>query len=532
MGEFKIEARSHKLKIFFLFVLIFLTYIPHFNTFPIWDNNEGYYIETPKEMIINHNYIISTFNYTFRMNKPPFSYWFVILFYKIFGISITSERIGILFVFFIILFLVYKFGFFITNDRYLSIFIVAILAFSPRYFLLAHKDIINLLLDFFIISSLYFFYRFYKEGKRLNLTFFYISLSLGFLTKGPVAILIPSLSIFFFLLFIKKLKFLKKLISFEMFLFPILVLPYYYRLYQIDGFYFIKRFFLFENVLRYTEKSFGPHRNFLYYIKVFFIDFFPWSIFFIYSLKFIKRDRSEKNIFLLISFIVPILFFSFSKNKQEYYIISSYPFAAIYMCEFLIGEEVILPGLLKKISLIFLFTFVFVYLTLSYLLVSRDSIYIVIFFIFLFFSYLLYFRKKRFSPVHLLILLIPFYIVFQNFVFVKLAKYRPIPQVAKKILEKKGNFIVFNCGRNFPSLVYYLNRRVEFLDEDEEVFIKNFMNWRKGILLSDEKVYLSLKKMGLKFKLLGKYKFLETKGKIIFKLLKSKKYRYLYLISN
>src|SRR5262245_5334225 len=61
----------------------------------LWDSNEAFYAETPREMIESHEYINPTFNYHPRLNKPPLSYWVVIPFYKLFGVSETSERLPI-----------------------------------------------------------------------------------------------------------------------------------------------------------------------------------------------------------------------------------------------------------------------------------------------------------------------------------------------------------------------------------------------------------------------------------------------------
>ena len=61
----------------------------------MWDSNESFYAETPREMIEAHDYINPTFNYRPRLNKPPLSYWIVVPFYKLFGVSETAERLPI-----------------------------------------------------------------------------------------------------------------------------------------------------------------------------------------------------------------------------------------------------------------------------------------------------------------------------------------------------------------------------------------------------------------------------------------------------
>src|SRR5690349_15277677 len=49
----------------------------------IWDANEAFYVETPREMIERGDFVLPTFNYELRVNKPVLSYWIVAVFYKL-----------------------------------------------------------------------------------------------------------------------------------------------------------------------------------------------------------------------------------------------------------------------------------------------------------------------------------------------------------------------------------------------------------------------------------------------------------------
>ena len=61
----------------------------------IWDANEAFYVETPREMMAAHDYINPSFNYLPRFNKPVLSYWIVAAFYKVFGVSVGVQRLPI-----------------------------------------------------------------------------------------------------------------------------------------------------------------------------------------------------------------------------------------------------------------------------------------------------------------------------------------------------------------------------------------------------------------------------------------------------
>ena len=61
----------------------------------IWDANEAFYVETPRQMVLTGDYVTPMFNGAERLNKPVLSYWIVAGLYHLFGISVGVERIAI-----------------------------------------------------------------------------------------------------------------------------------------------------------------------------------------------------------------------------------------------------------------------------------------------------------------------------------------------------------------------------------------------------------------------------------------------------
>src|SRR3954462_10093095 len=81
-----------------LFVLLVASILPYFVDLggsSIWDANEAFYVETPREMLERGDFISPTFNYQPRLNKPVLSYWIVAGFYRIFGVSVGVQRLPI-----------------------------------------------------------------------------------------------------------------------------------------------------------------------------------------------------------------------------------------------------------------------------------------------------------------------------------------------------------------------------------------------------------------------------------------------------
>src|SRR6188508_3530323 len=61
----------------------------------IWDANEAFYVETPREMLEANDFLNPNFNYLPRFNKPVLSYWIVAAVYKAVGVSVTAQRFAI-----------------------------------------------------------------------------------------------------------------------------------------------------------------------------------------------------------------------------------------------------------------------------------------------------------------------------------------------------------------------------------------------------------------------------------------------------
>src|SRR4029434_3029015 len=81
-----------------LALLLTLAIVPYFLDLggsSIWDANEAFYVETPREMMEQRDYVTPTFNYEPRLNKPVLSYWIVAFFYRVFGVSVAVQRVPI-----------------------------------------------------------------------------------------------------------------------------------------------------------------------------------------------------------------------------------------------------------------------------------------------------------------------------------------------------------------------------------------------------------------------------------------------------
>ncbi|MDQ3418878.1 MAG: glycosyltransferase family 39 protein [Acidobacteriota bacterium] len=308
----------------------------------IWDANEAFYVETPREMIERGDYVFPTFNYEPRVNKPVLSYWIVAGFYRVFGVSVAVQRIpiaigGVLLV--VIAFFLGRLAYPDQADRETvmkaGLWAALGLAVSPRLLMFSRRIFIDIYITLFMAATLLFFAlaERYPERRRLFLALMYVSVGLGVLTKGPVAVALPGLAFLIYLVVHRELRRVRQMmIPAGIAIVLAIVVPWYAALYQRDGWTHITSFFVGENLGRFSDGiGVDTDRGPFFYLGVLFSDGFPWA-FMLFSAATLwwqqhRAPRSTQHSaprkiqgLLFIWILAITLFFSFSASKQDLYI--------------------------------------------------------------------------------------------------------------------------------------------------------------------------------------------------------------------
>lgn len=315
-------------------------YVIRLGASSLWDSNEAFYAETPREMIESHDYINPTFNFRPRLNKPPVSYWLVVPFYESLGVSEAAERLAIVFGAMIMIVTAYGLGRLAFSVE--AGLLAAIgLAAAPRFLMFSRRIMIDVYLAMFMTLALLMFILAEKRPgrRRLFLILMYAFIGLGVITKGPVAVALPVAALVIYLSVYRQFNRLRELmLPTGFFIVAAIVLPWYLAIYYQHGWTHIEAFILKDNLSRYTQQVWGPRRGFFFYMPVMFGDFFPWSLFLIPCLLFAARrlwagkdppaSQPRPAVLLAIWMIVIVVFFSLSKSKEDLYILPIYPAAA------------------------------------------------------------------------------------------------------------------------------------------------------------------------------------------------------------
>ena len=331
----KTAITRERLTLAIILALAVAPYLIGLGSSSLWDSNEAFYAETPREMIESADYINPSFNYQPRFNKPPLSYWVVILSYKAFGVSELAERIPIALGAIVLVATAFALARIIFSYE-AALLSATALAIAPRFLMFSRRILIDVYLAMFMALALLFFVlaERHPERRRLFLVLMYAAIGFGILTKGPVAILLPAAAFIIYMAVFRELKKVRRMMPmWGAAIVALIVLPWSVAVYAEHGWLYIKSFLLLDNVSRYTEGNWGPSRGPLFYLQVALGDMFPWSLFLPSALWIrIRRtmdDESARSATLLVIWIaVIIFFFSLSRSKEDLYILPIFPAAA------------------------------------------------------------------------------------------------------------------------------------------------------------------------------------------------------------
>jgi 4-amino-4-deoxy-L-arabinose transferase-like glycosyltransferase len=516
-----ISDRSSKLALLVLLAGSLLLFFVDLGGSAIWDANEAFYVETPREMIERGDFIFPTFNYEPRVNKPVLSYWIVAAFYKLFGVSVAVQRIPIAIGGMAIVIITFFLGRLTLADRGAAaaagLWAAMGMAVSPRLVMFSRRIFIDIYITLFMAAALLFFAlaECHPHRRRLFLSLMYVAVGLGVLTKGPVAAALPGLVFFIYLLVHRELRrATQMMIPWGMVIVLAIVAPWYAALYQRDGWAPIVSFFVGENIGRFSEGiGYDTGRGPLFYVGVLFSDGFPWSILLFAALGAWWRsgrttpsppsgnirsgptaygpERSQALLWIWIATIV--LFFSFSASKQDLYIYPVMPAVAALGGAVITGRLPGARGLAATIGLLLAAGGAGVF----YVFRASDNVYrldgvalVASIAIVGGVAALLLSLLDRWR-VGLLAFLAAGVVL--NWVLVlrvlpSFEKYKPVPPITR-FLETRltPEDVVAHYSLALPSMVYYLRRHVD-VTYDHDTFLRIMEQPRRvfGVLWTEE----------------------------------------------
>jgi 4-amino-4-deoxy-L-arabinose transferase-like glycosyltransferase len=189
-------------------------------------------------------------------------------------------------------------------------------------------------LTFFIAVALCSFYTITQaadsRARKLHSLLMYAAMGAGTLVKGPIALAIPAMVIFFYLMLTRKWSLLKALhLPLGVLVYFAIVTPWYLWVEARNPGYL--RYFLWEeHVLRFVTPRFSRTESWYYFFAVLAVGFLPWTLSLPLTIRSAwQRRLNPANTFLTLWAVLPFVFFSVSNAKLPHYILPIFPALAL-----------------------------------------------------------------------------------------------------------------------------------------------------------------------------------------------------------
>ncbi len=307
---------------------------------PLNDSTEARYGEIARKMLETGNWVTPQHDYGVPFwAKPPLSTWLSAISMKCFGVNEFAARLPELLLSIGVLWLVW--GLVKKRSGHAAAMVsILVLSSSMYFFLNAGAVMTDPSLLFCTTLSMVSFWYALNEGSKVWSYLFFAGLGLGLLAKGPIAVVLVGLPIFFWVLLRNSWKALwQKLPWFSGVLVVLIIALPWYLLAENRTPGFLNYFIVGEHLHRFltpgwTGDKYGmahhAHWGMIWIYAV--AGIFPWSLI---GLRWIARywrqlpELSRENdgwgSYLVISSVAPLVFFTFSSNIIYPYVIPALP---------------------------------------------------------------------------------------------------------------------------------------------------------------------------------------------------------------
>jgi len=312
---------------------------------PLSVPSEARYAEIPREMLATGDWLTPRINGVKYFEKPPLVYWLVALAEAAFGRSEFVVRLwtaafgvgGCL--------LVYLAGARLSTRRAGWLAAVA-MATSLLYFELSRQTLLDMPVTFFLTATFVAFVLGIRESpdsraRSWAMYLMYAAAAAATMTKGLIGIVLPGLVVFVWLAVTGRWSELRHVrLPSGTLLFLALAAPWHAAV-GLENPEFYWFYFVHEHVLRFATPEAGRGQPFWFFVPILIAGWLPWCVFLPQALTEAVqtwwRDRLNRTteLFVLLWFLLPFLFFSASHSKLIPYALPFFPPLALMLGDWL-----------------------------------------------------------------------------------------------------------------------------------------------------------------------------------------------------
>jgi 4-amino-4-deoxy-L-arabinose transferase-like glycosyltransferase len=308
---------------------------------------EVYFMTGARSMVERSDWLIPFYRGNPFFDKPALTYWLVAGAYRVFGVKPEAARLVPLLSALLCLVVTIRLG---TRlfDRRSALAGGVVLATTLPFLNFGRIVMSDMPLTLCTTAAVAFVIRALSpRPPALIYPVIGAVLGLGFLTKGPIALVLPGLAILPFVIGMRRQasKPSMKAIALALCCFTATGLIWYGLVVARFGWEPLGYFFLRENLERFSGSTFDLGRGPGYYLLTYFAQGFPWSLFLPWALLRAVNDkhkedesaRDTRRLLWALAFMVTPL--SLSRGKLDYYLLPLYPLAALVIGRQLVAAD-------------------------------------------------------------------------------------------------------------------------------------------------------------------------------------------------
>lgn len=338
---------THAQRMLFLFLVTLVSY-GFFNAYlPITDSVESNYALTAVTMLHHDSWLSPMIYDQVWYDKPPLTYWALMITYKIFGINDFASRLPASLIASASVSLMYYLVAKIKGSIKVALASAILLMTCLQFWYISHAVATDGFLFFFSLATFAYAYLGITKADSSAMIKAYLAAGLAVLTKGPIGLLLPGLIILLFLIsqgLMKKATDSPRLTQqvktcfnpLGILLFLIIASPWYLAMYIAHGQDFINGFLGLQNMGRAMVAEHPKFNVWYYYLVLTPLALLPWTPLVISRLKNFQW-RDSFDFFSALWALVIILFYSLVATKYPTYTMPALIPCIIWAGQFLVS---------------------------------------------------------------------------------------------------------------------------------------------------------------------------------------------------
>jgi 4-amino-4-deoxy-L-arabinose transferase-like glycosyltransferase len=301
---------------------------------------EIYFVDASRAMVERHDWIVPYFRGQPFFDKPALTYWLQAASFEVFGFTAAAARLSPAVVALLVIAATIWLSWLLWRDKTSALASGWILLSTLSFMAFGRTAMSDMLLTLFTVLAVALGICCCKSRRvpLLPLIGLGAVLGLGFLTKGPIALLIPGLGLLCLLW--ERRRDLPTLpidgVVLSFLAFVTFAFGWFVVVYGRLGVEPLKYFFVHENLQRFAGSAYNAGRPLWFYLVTYLGQGAPWSLFFpLAALELLRRRKDSSARMLVLWMLLVGALLTSSRGKVDYYILPLYPASSVLIGRYL-----------------------------------------------------------------------------------------------------------------------------------------------------------------------------------------------------